>query len=76
MRVDILLRERREQPEKRVPTDQYFKFVGTDGEVSGLFRSNDKQKIEDQRQKMQFAMITLAEISKEDFFRLAEEMDI
>ncbi|MGF6357120.1 hypothetical protein ABIE27_005059 [Paenibacillus sp. 4624] len=76
VRVDVLLNDRREELEETIPADQYFKFVGPDGEVSGLFRSNDEQKIEDQRQKMKFATITLAEISKDEFFQLAKEMDI
>lgn len=62
--------------EEAPKTDRYFKFVGPDGDVSGLFRSNDEKMIEDQRQKMQFAMIRLAEISKEEFLQRAREMEL
>jgi len=54
---------------------RYFKFVKYNGDLSGLFKSNSPEVIEDQRERMRYAMTSLLEISKEEYERIELEID-
>ncbi|MNP75902.1 hypothetical protein D3C76_1730380 [compost metagenome] len=55
--------------------ERYFMFIKPNGDVSGLFKSNDEDMIADQLQRMRLALVSMAEISREEHAQLEREME-
>ena len=55
--------------------ERYFKFVKSNFDVSGLFKSNDAEMIIDQQKRMRMALTALVEISQEEYEKLERELE-